>query len=58
MAKYSSGDLQDWFIGKARSAAGYRKNILGNDQRAADSTIIGKMYFFKYDPKMKKTLPI
>ena len=58
MAKYSAGELQDWFIGKARTAAGYRKNILGNDQRAADNAIIGKLYFFKYDPKMKKTLPI
>jgi hypothetical protein len=48
----------DWFIGKARTAAGYRKKILTNDQRAADNTIIGKMYLFKYDPKLKKTLPI
>lgn len=48
----------DWFVEKARSAAGYRKNILNNDERAHDNTIIGKMYFFKYDPKMKKTLPI
>ena len=58
MAKYSTGELQDWFIGKARTAAGYRKNILANDQRAADNAIIGKLYFFKYDPKLKKTLPI
>lgn len=51
-------ELVDWFIGKARSAAGYRKNILNNDNRAHDNTVIGKLYFFKYDPKMKKTLPI
>ena len=57
MAKYSTGELQDWFIGKARTAAGYRKNILANDQRAADNAIIGKMYFFKYDPKGKMDLP-
>ena len=48
----------DWFIGRARSEAGYRKNILSNDQRAQDDTVIGKLYFFKYDPKLKKTLPI
>jgi hypothetical protein len=51
-------DAVDWFIGRARSAAGYRKNILNNDQRAHDTTVIGKMYFFKYDPKTKKTLPV
>lgn len=48
----------DWFIGKARSAAGYRKNLVGSDERGRDNAIIGKMYFFAYDPKMKKTLPM
>lgn len=48
----------DWFIGQARTASGYRKKILNNVQRASDSAIIGKLYLFKYDPKMKKTLPI
>jgi hypothetical protein len=51
-------DSSDWFIGKARSAAGYRKKILGNTDRARDSAIIGKMYFFAYDPKYKDTLPM
>ena len=48
----------DWFIGKARSAAGYRKNLVSSDERGRDNAIIGKMYFFAYDPKMKKTLPM
>lgn len=48
----------DWFIGRARSAAGYRKNIVSSDERGRDNAIIGKMYFFAYDPKMKKTLPM
>lgn len=48
----------EWFIGKARSAAGYRKNLLSSDERGRDNAIIGKMYFFAYDPKMKKTLPM
>lgn len=48
----------DWFIGKARSAAGYRKNIVNNDTRGRDATVIGRMYFFYYDPKLKKTLPV
>jgi hypothetical protein len=51
-------EMVDWFIGKARSAAGYRKNIIGNDTRARDATIIGKMYFFYYDPKTKDKLQV
>jgi hypothetical protein len=47
-----------WFIGKARSAAGYRRNIVNNPDRARDVTVIGKMYFFAYDPKTKATLPM
>jgi hypothetical protein len=51
-------DSAEWFIGKARSAAGYRKNLVSSDERGRDNAIIGKMYFFAYDPKMKKTLPM
>lgn len=51
-------DSQDWFIGKARSAAGYRKKIVNNTERSRDSVVIGKMFFFSYDPKFKKTLPM
>lgn len=51
-------EATDWFYGKARSAAGYRKNIVNNHERGRDSTVIGKMYFFVYDPKLKKTLPV
>lgn len=48
----------DWFIGKARSAAGYRRNILSSVERSRDVPIIGRMYFFHYDAKHKKTLPV
>jgi hypothetical protein len=48
----------DWFIDKARSAAGYRKNIIHNDKRGRDDTAIGRMYFFAYDPKHKDKLPV
>lgn len=48
----------NWFYGKARTAAGYRKNIVNNTERSRDATVIGKMYFFYYDPKHKKTLPV
>ena len=51
-------DSIDWFKYKASSAAGYRKNIIGNEQRGRDTTVIGKMYFFMYDPLHKDKLPI
>jgi hypothetical protein len=49
----------DWFVGKIKSAASpvTKNNILGSRNRVADSTAMGKMYFFAYDPKHKKTLP-
>lgn len=53
-----SEDPTDWFFNKARSAAGYRKNIVNNHERSRDNTVIGKMYFFYYDPKTKAKLPI
>jgi len=58
MAKEKEKQAAEWFYGKARSAAGYRKNIVNNQQRGRDATVIGKMYFFVYDPKLKKVLPI
>lgn len=48
----------DWFRQKASSAGGYRRNIIGNQQRGRDTAVIGKMFFFWYDPKHKATLPI
>lgn len=57
--KYTKDQLKDWFIGKARTAAGYRRNIIENSpDRTRDNTVIGRMYFFWYDPKHKDTLPI
>lgn len=49
----------DWFMGKARTAAGYRSNLFAkNPSRHRSSTQQGRMYFFHYDPKHKATLPI
>lgn len=56
--RYSDKELREWFYGKARTAAGYRKNVLNNEERWRDSTVIGKMYFFVYDPKTKDKLPV
>ena len=57
--KYSSKDLQKWLFEKALTAAGpkARKLLIGNDQRGRDDAMIGRLYFFKYDPKGKQTLP-
>jgi hypothetical protein len=49
----------DWFEQKVRSAAGgVRNKLLSAEASQTGSTVIGKMYFFKYDPKHKATLPI
>ena len=48
----------DWWLNKARSAAGYRRNLLAKADRARATTVIGKMFFFEYDPKHKMKLPI
>ena len=58
MAKYQPKQLQDWFKGKATTAAGYRRNIMGNTERLRNTIAIGKMYFFFYDAKHKDTLPV
>ena len=58
MAKYTKNEVNTWFMGKASSAAGYRKKIMDNQSRKRENTIIGKMYFFWYDPKHKDKLPI
>lgn len=49
----------EWFISKIRNAASgvTKSNLTGNRKRATDNTAMGKMYFFAYDPKHKKTLP-
>lgn len=56
--KYTTKELFDWMTEKARTAASLRDNLfrLQNQQRAF--TTIGRMYFFKYDPKTKDKLPV
>jgi len=54
----ASAKTRHWFQGKARTAAGYRKNLVSNTDRLRNNFVIGKMFFFFYDPKYKDTLPI
>lgn len=35
-----------------------RSNILNDADRVSAKAFIGRMYFFKYDPKYKETLPV
>jgi hypothetical protein len=46
-----------WLIGKARTAAGYRRNLIHNSDRTRTGPVIGRMFFFFYDPKWKEILP-
>jgi hypothetical protein len=57
--KYSSKDLQKWLFDKALNASApkARQLIVRNEQRGREDALIGRLYFFKYDPKGKLTLP-
>lgn len=55
--KYSQKELFDWLIGKARTDSGLRNRLLNSVSHQENSTVVGKMYFFKYDAKTKDTLP-
>ena len=56
--KYSQRDLHQWLVSKALEASGphARRVIRANDERSRDNTIIGRLYFFAYDPKWKDKL--
>lgn len=56
--KYTSDELAKWLIEKAQtmSSVGARKIIASNDQRGRDTAMVGRLYFFKYDPKWKTKL--
>jgi hypothetical protein len=54
---YTSRELFDWLLSKARSSESTRKILISATQQQRSATIIGKMYFFKYDAKWKEVLP-
>ena len=64
MAKqYSKEELAEWFEQKAlavRSGGSARNRLFRAEERYADvnSEFVGGMYFYRYDPKGKMTLPI
>jgi hypothetical protein len=48
---------RSWLQAKAKNLNPTSDNLMQNRQRLTDNTIIGKMYFFYYDPKTKDSLP-
>lgn len=58
--KYTTDQLQKWLFKKASEAKSpdtARKIVLSNDQRGRSTTMLGRMYFFKYMPVGRYTLP-
>jgi hypothetical protein len=56
--KYNQKQLADWFTGKAKSSMGYRRAIMATNDRSRSNVAMGRMFFFYYDPKLKKVLPV
>lgn len=57
---YTSDELAEWLIEKATKTKEppiARKLVMSMDPRGRDIGMIGKLYFFKYDPKGKAYLP-
>lgn len=48
---------QKWLWEKAKTLKPARQALLKDIQNLRDKTIIGRMYFFFYDPKLKDELP-
>ena len=55
---YTSDELADWLFEKAshEPAARARKILMINEERGQSYTIVGKLYFFRYDPLWKNKL--
>lgn len=47
-----------WFEDKVRTVTTMRRTLLNVESAQRGKTVIGKMFFFKYDPKYKDVLPV
>lgn len=56
--KYTKNELANWFTSKARTAEGWRRAVLDETMRTRDNTVIGRLFFFRYDAKWKSILPV
>jgi hypothetical protein len=55
----NSKEAIDWFEDRVRLAgSSVRQKLLKAENSQRGTTVIGKMFLFKYDPKHKATLPI
>jgi hypothetical protein len=48
---------RSWLQSKVKNLSASPSKLMQDRQRLVDNTIIGKMYFFYYDPKTKDALP-
>ena len=48
---------RDWLRAKIKNLKPTKQALFSDRQRLKDNTIIGRMYFFYYDPKLKDSLP-
>lgn len=56
--RYTPKELFDWMTEKARSASSMRNRMMQMEGQQRGTTTIGRMFFFKYDPKTKDKLPV
>jgi hypothetical protein len=52
-----TNSARSWLQAKAKNLGATPNRLMQDRQRLSDNTIIGKMYFFFYDPKTKDSLP-
>ena len=55
--KPRSVSARDWLRAKINELNPTRQSVVRDKERLRDSTILGKMYFYYYDPKTKDNLP-
>lgn len=48
---------RDWLMSKIQDLKPTRQSILRDKERLKSKTILGRMYFYYYDPKLKDDLP-
>lgn len=58
ITRYTSKELFDWMTEKARSSSSMRSKLMQMEGQRRSTTTIGKMFFFRYDPKTKESLPV
>ena len=50
-------EARDWLKSQVKSLRPNRRTMMRDVENLRNKTMIGRMYFFFYDPKTKETLP-